>query len=629
MTVGAGLREPVATWLTQPHHDGSALYVSDDGPELGAEFTVWLRVPRAEPASSVSVRQLRDGEPFFVAARLDPDRCDELDQWWRAELTAHNAVTSYRWLLAGGPVGWAWVNGQGRHLRDVPDAADFRVVAGPGGPAWARDAVVYQIFPDRFARSAAADDRPLPDWAVPARWDDPVDTRRGGHGSRQLFGGDLDGIVDHLDHLVELGVDVVYLTPFFPARSNHRYDAESFRAVDPLLGGEDALRRLVGAAHARGIRVLGDFTSNHTGVTHEWFVAARRDPAGPERSFYYFEGERYASWLGVPSLPKLNYASPELRRRVFDDPDGVVRRWLAPEFGLDGWRVDVANMSGRYRGADHYHDVARATRQASTQARHDALVVAEHCHDVSTDLTGDGWHGAMNYMGFTRPLWTWLADPDDPPEFLGQPVPVPRLGGDAVAEVMRDFGSRIAWSLRTQSFNLVGSHDTSRVRTLVGPDARLVEVAAGLLLTMPGVPMITYGDEIGMPGRFGEDGRRPMPWDGAGWDGRLLAAYRQLVALRRASPALRRGGLRWVYAADDVLVYLREAPGETALVHVARAAHQPVELEGRLLPGCESPLREHGASVAGQRDRLVLRADGPTVGVRVWATRPVRAGAGG
>lgn len=618
------MTEPTALAWLAPHHDGSALYVSDESPPLGGRVTVWLRMPRGWDAPTVAVRQLRDGEPFFVRAVREPTRDTSAEVWWRAELEARNRVTNYRWLIGGGPVGWAWVNGAGVHLRDVPDAADFRIVADLAPPAWAADALVYQIFPDRFARSTAADTRALPEWAVPAAWDDPVDISRPGPGSRQLFGGDLDGIVEHLEHIAGLGFDVIYLTPFFPGRSNHRYDAHTFSAVDPLLGGDEALRRLTAAAHARGIRVLGDFTSNHTGVTHEWFEAARRDRKAPERDFYYFDadGDGYAAWLGVRSLPKLNHASPLLRQRLFDDPQGVVRKWLGPDGDLDGWRVDVANMSGRYQGEDRYHEVARSMRAASVAARPDALVVAEHCHDVSTDLTGDGWHGVMNYMGFTRPVWTWLADPADPPEFLGQPVPVPHLGGGAVAETMRDFTSRIAWSLLTTSFNLVGSHDTSRIRTLVGADPRLVEVAAGLLFTMPGIPMVTYGDEVGMRGHFGEDGRRPMPWDQAGggpeWDEGLRTAYARLARLRRESVALRRGGLRWVYAGDNVLVYLREAPGESALVHIARAAHEPVRIALDELPGLADSRVEIAGGDEMETSSLCLRGDGPTVGVRLW-----------
>src|SRR5699024_1567863 len=139
-------------------------------------------------------------------------------------------------------------------------------------------------------RSPAAEDRPVPDWAVPARWGDPP-LHRGPRTPLQLYGGDLDGILAHLDHISGLGADTLYLTPAFPAASNHRYNASTFDRVDPLLGGDEAYRRLVDGVHQRRMRILGDLTSNHTGDTHEWFRRASRDHRSVEHSFYYFTGD--------------------------------------------------------------------------------------------------------------------------------------------------------------------------------------------------------------------------------------------------------------------------------------------------------------------------------------------------
>jgi len=159
----------------------------------------------------------------------------------------------------------------------------------------------------------------------------------------------------------------------------------------------------------------------------------------------------------------------------------------------------------------------------------------------------------------------------------------------------------------------------------VAHDPRLSVVAAGLLLTMPSIPMVTYGDEIGMEGAYGEDGRRPMPWDERRWDTALFDAYRALVAARRGSVALRRGGLRWVFAGPDVIVYLREAAGETALVHLARAAHEPVVLDAGGLPGIDSAQTVFGREPEIGRDTVTLSAPEPGVGVHVWTpTRPRR-----
>lgn len=620
--------------LGLPHHDGSARYVANQAPRLGDDVDVLLRVPLSGPGDGVGggvdavhVRTAPDGEPVFRKARLV--RTTDTDQWWRATVTCHNPVTTYRFLLVGGQTRYAWLNGTGLHLRDVPDASDFRLVAHDAPPPeWAQGAVVYQVFPDRFARSAAADKREAPSWAIPAQWSDPVDTRP--HAiAWQLYGGDLDGVTEHLDHLESLGVDVVYLTPFFPARSNHRYDASSFEQVDPLLGGDAALRRLTKAAHERGMKVMGDFTTNHTGDAHEWFLAAS-GPGGakaPERDYYIWEDGDYVAWLGVKSLPKLNHLNEGLRTRLFDDASGVVRKWLGRSGGMDGWRVDVANMTGRWRGTDVNHDVARQMRDSMGRHAADALLVGEHVHDYTPDMPGDGWHGVMNYAGFCKPVWTWLGEPDSSPNFLGAPVPVPHLDADAVVETMRDFTSRISWQSLVHSFNLVGSHDATRVRTLVGAgNDRLVDVAAGLLFTLPSMPMLTYGDEIGMEGAFGEDGRRPMPWDESAWDTRILETYRGLIAARKGSDALRRGGLRWLHADGDAIVFLRESPTETALAHIARAAHDRLTLPTRELAGIETGRAAYGNPLRVSTRTVTLSATAP--GVRIWTWKPADGGPG-
>ena len=625
--------------LSQPHHDGSGLYVSNLRPRLGDSVSVLVRVPHEAEVTAVHVRLTPDAEPTFVDAVVA--RRTETEAWWQADITCHNPVTSYRFILEGSPEedqAYRWLNGTGVHLRDVPDAADFRLVTFDAPPQWATDSVVYQVFPDRFAKAV---ERPAPDWAIAAEWDDPVDLSQDSI-ARQLYGGDLDGVVEHLDHLQSLGINVLYLTPFFPARSNHRYDASSFARVDPVLGGDEALGRLTRAAHARGMRVLGDFTTNHTGDSHEWFQKAQADPDCDERAFYFWEDGGYVSWLGVKSLPKLNYGSQLLRQRVFEDSDGVVRKWTAGPDGLDGWRVDVANMTGRHKAQDVNHEVAQQMRRAMRDSRPDSLLIGEHCHDFTLDALGDGWDGVMNYAGFTRPVWTWLRDSGFAPKFLGAPLMVPRLGGSSVMETMSEFAALAPWRSIQHSFNLVGSHDTTRVRTLVGKDSRQVDVAAGLLFTMPGIPMMTYGDEIGMRGEYGEDGRRPMPWDaeqqdeqpganssktgqvnarslgGRLWDARILEVYRGLISARNGSEALRRGGLRWVLADDDVLVFLRETSEQTALVHCARGAHEPIEVSTRHLTGVAEAHAAYGRELIRSSESVHLVADGPGVNIWTW-----------
>lgn len=615
---GQGGQEVWALGLSRPHHDGSSLYVSDPAPGIGATVTLRIRVPHTSGFTRVHLRSTLDGEHSYLATTRERDTDHET--WWTAALTLTRPVTNYRWVLEGGPAEFATLNAAGIWPREVPDGSDFRLTAYPPAPDWIRDGVVYQIVPDRFARSAAGDERESPDWAVPAAWDDPVDTRRGIIGT-QFYGGDLDGIVEHLDHLERLGVDVIYLTPVFPARSNHRYDATTFAAVDPLLGGEAALERLCTAAQERGMRVVGDVTTNHTGVAHEWFEAAVADPTAATRDRYFIEPDgAYISWLNVPSLPKLNWDSASLRDAFFE-PDGVIRSWLRA--GLSGWRIDVANMTGRLGEQDRNQEVARWVRAAAVAERPDAFIVAEHVHDYTTDLPGDGWHGVMNYAGFTKPVWTWLRQHGRDAGFLGAPVLVPELPAEQVVATIQDFTSRVSWQALCGSWNLLGSHDTTRVRTLVGPDARRVDPAVGMLMTMPSTPMLTYGDEIGMEGAFGEDGRRPMPWSSGQVDARLLEMYAALISIRKASVALRHGGLRFLHARGDAIVYLREHADETVLVHVSRNAHEPVLLPVDALPGVTGATTLYGPGPdLPDPAHLVLSATGPAVRILSWPTPP-------
>jgi len=239
--------------LAAPHHDGSALYVLETPAELGDTTTVRLRVPCGAELDAVAVRYVRDGEPHVAAAEIDEE--SEHETWWRVSFRVENPVTSYRWLLSGGRIGYGWVTGEGFVGHDVPDADDFVSAVGGDGPAWHADGVVYQVYPDRFARSGIA--RTPPAWAVSRDWDE-TPTGFGPDTPLEWFGGDLPGVEAHLDHLARLGASVLYLTPFFPARSTHRYNATSFDEVDPLLGGDEALVSLVRAAEPRKAAALVD-----------------------------------------------------------------------------------------------------------------------------------------------------------------------------------------------------------------------------------------------------------------------------------------------------------------------------------------------------------------------------------
>ena len=617
--------------LDEPHHDGSSRYVSTCSPALGERVPVRLVVPAASEAEQVLVRTVVDGEPVWVRAeRVQgwsagvgqvPGR--QAEQWWQAEVTMAHPVMRYRFLLVGGHAVYRFVNAAGVWDRDVPDREDFVLSTASPPPQWLAGTVAYQVFPDRFARrredapgepSAA----PVPSWATATAWDEPVqiEEQRAVH---QLYRGDLDGVREHLDHLAGLGVNLLYLTPFFPALSSHRYNATTFDHVDPLLGGDEALARLVAEAHERGIKVIGDLTTNHSGSHHAWFEAALADASSAEAGFYFFDEhpQRYVAWQGVASLPKFDLTSTELRERLVRGSRSVVHRWLDEPVGLDGWRIDVANMTGRHGTVDVNAEIAGEIRATMRAVRPDAWLLAEHCHDASADLGGEGWHGTMAYQWFTRPVWSWLQGARGIPMFH-EPRPLPHITGRTMVDTMRSLAAAVPWPARVASMTLLDSHDTARFRTVAGSRERQI-VGVALLATMPGVPMVFAGDEVGVEGCCMNAARQPFPWDENRWDHRLHDAYRRLLHLRAGSPALQDGGLRWVAATDDAVTFVREHLDERVLVHAARSAHEPVVLDAGALGVGTSPVDalfgDHQL-VVGDDGCVTLPADGPAA--HVW-----------
>jgi alpha-glucosidase len=582
------LLESEATLLAEPRHDGSDSYVIERPEQLGDDAVVRVRVRHAVDA--VVLRYVEDGEARAVQAEPAGEG------WWTASFPVRNPAVRYRWLLAGGEVGYAWLNGLGLIGHDIPDADDFVMSLDRGGPDWHLGSVVYEIFPDRFA-STGLEVEP-PEWGIRRNWYD-LPIGRGPETPFEWFGGDLRGVEEHLDHIEGLGANVIYLTPIFPAGSTHRYDSTTFERVDPLLGGDEALESLARAVHARGMRLISDLTTNHTGDKHEWF----RD--GDREVYLFDESGDYEAWWGIKSLPKLNWRSPELRRRI----QAVARKWLQPPYALDGWRVDVANMSGRIRDSDVNADVAPALREVLSE---DSLLVAEHFHDFRPDFRG--WHGVMNYAGFSRPVWTWLRGGMDIPYF-GLPVPMPRVGGEASAATMRAFRAGVPWQFVLHSWSILDSHDTPRFRTMAGSRERHL-VGLGLQMTMPGVPMVFAGDELGLEGEWGEDARRTMPWNRPDtWDTGLLDEYRRLIALRRSSAALAHGGISFVFVDDDVIAYVRETLDERLLCLATRDRHEPVRLSLAALDArALEPL--YGAEARIDSGDALLPAAGPSF--HVW-----------
>jgi len=563
--------------------------VSNQAPKLLDKVKIRVRIHEAiGDVHQVMVRFSESGEAFPTPPAKVVKR-DGGWSWYEATVTMHNPKMNYRFVIILDDGRQLTYNAIGLFETEQPDINDFRLNTFSSAPKWGPSSVMYQIFPDRWARSAQADKHKTPDWAIKASWGDEV-IGSGPGTSEQFFGGDLWGVIEHLDHLKKLGVTLLYLTPIFPGRSNHRYDASSFAEVDPLLGGNKALQALIAEAHKRGFKIIGDLTSNHSGDAHEWFKAAYKNPGAAESEFYYFtEGNtKYDSWFGVPSLPKFNWKSQELRKRFIEGKTSVVAKWLKAPFGFDGWRIDVANMTGRIRDEDMYAEVANIVRKTMVEVNPDTIMLGEYTGDAAYEVQGDGWQGAMTYANFTRPLWRWMFDLNQKGDYFQNMGYIGRA--ESAAEFVDShtkFAAAFPWHVRVNNMNALNTHDTPRFKSYTLDGAQ--RVAAGMQFTFPGIPVVWAGDEFGLDGFNGEKSRTPIPWnDERPSDRSMIETYAQLAAMRKQHPALVDGSMRFVFADSDTLIYVRESKKERLIVLATRGRTGDVKIAPDAIPGLAS-----------------------------------------
>ena len=501
-------------------------------------------------------------------------------------------------------------------------------------PDWVRDAVFYQIFPDRFAASDRVHKPgPLEPW----------DAAPTSHGFK---GGDLLGITERLPYLADLGINALYLTPIFASASNHRYHTFDYMAVDPLLGGDAALRELIDAAHARGIRVVLDGVFNHTGRGFWAFHHVLENGAGsPYRDWFHFspaalEGRRpfrpypwhsdavealeepiagvaddergdatvrqlgYRAWWGLPALPKLNTSNPEVRAHLFE----VAEHWL--RFGIDGWRLDVPM---EIADPPFWQEFRRRCRAVNP----DAYIVGEIWRECPDWLAGDRFDAVMNYplgeaiLGFTAQ------------GHLNEEVvrrhheygrTVQRRDGAAFGAELERLMGLYDRAVTEVQLNLLDSHDSPRFRTMAGRDDAAYRLAVLLQATLPGAPCTYYGDEVGVEGDNDPDCRRSFPWGHEeAWDTSTLDWAKACFAVRHALPALRRGSFRVAGAAGDGVAFLRDADagGDPVLVAV-NAGDAPVtiravvaELAGRRLADGLGSAHDAAPVVTGEGSVIV------------------------
>lgn len=615
----------MAQWLQGIHHDGSSCYVLAPEPlSLGSTIRLRVRTGPDAPVESIFARTNPDGEQHLSPLRLIA--LDAAARWWEGEVQVRMLRNTYRFLLKTAGGHW-WLNAAGITRYTPTDAADFRVLAHYQAPAWVRDSVFYQIFPERFADGDPSNNVRTGEYEcygrpVVARAWGEIPRSQHGAGEIEFFGGDLWGIIQRLDYLQDLGVTALYLNPIFTSPSSHKYDTVDYRHVDVHFGGDQALIALRKALDERGMRLMLDLVPNHCSAVHPWFLAAQADRHAPGAEFFTFHHwpDDYETWLGVRSLPKLNYRSLRLREEMYAGEDSIARHWLKPPFRIDGWRVDVANMLARQGESQLEHKVGRGLRRAIKSLAPHAYLIGENFYDGSPQLQGDELDAVMNYRGFSVPLQQWLAGFDAALAWRPDLREPDMLPTQALAEQWRAFMAAIPWQIAAQQFNLLGSHDTRRIQTVVGEDETLARVAAALLFTFPGTPSVYYGDEIGMDGGNDPDCRRCMIWDEREWNSGRRAFYQRLIRLRRSSPALRHGGFQILYAAGETLAFMREAPEERLVVVARRAADVlsalPVR-HGGLPDGIVLRDVISGAETLVEQGKLSL-SHLPGAGVQLW-----------
>jgi len=433
-------------------------------------------------------------------------------------------------------------------------------------PDWVKDAVFYQIFPDRFARSERV---PKPANLEP--WDSPPTI----YGFK---GGDLLGVAEHLDYLQELEITAIYFNPIFQSTANHRYHTHDYYQVDPILGGNTAFREMLDAAHARGISVVLDGVFNHASRGFYQFNHTLENKiASPYLDWFYFNGERlegkerldaypsqqvrdsleelgYLAWWNLPALPKFNTETKAVRRFILD----VARHWI--EFGVDGWRLDVPHEIDDDEFWREFRSVVKA-------ANPEAYIVGEIWHEAQRWLRGDQFDAVMNYIFNRACLGFFGGHRLDTSQHPGGYDLRPLSATQFAAEADRML-ALYDWQVTLVQLNLLGSHDEPRFLTMVRKDKKSLKLATLFQMTFPGAPCIYYGDEVGMEGQHDPDCRRAFPWDEARWDRDLLDFSRRAIRLRHEHPTLRRGRYVRLHADDrhGVYAFARQAEDETLAV---------------------------------------------------------------
>lgn len=596
-------------WLESVHSDGTEEFVSDLSPKLFDTVQIRIRMYEDAPVKHVLLRTVPNGEDRYDVMHIV--KTERGLKYYEVSLRiTENRMPYQFYLVCEDRVYFYTQNGITTYVPD--NTYDFVLLADYVQPAWVKDAVFYQIFPDRFCNGDPSNDVRDGEYSRdghPAmkmkKWDDPCLTYQEGY-CLDFYGGDLQGITQKIPYLKELGVTALYLNPIFTAPSAHKYDCLDYFHVDPHFGGDEALAELSAALHANGMKLILDISVNHTGIDHKWFnkdgiwfdksQGAYNNPNAPERAYYFFgEDNSYLGWLGVPTLPTLNYTSEALREIIYRAEDSVLKKWLKPPYSIDGWRFDVANILGRKDELQLSHELWPQIRKSVRDVNPQAYILAEEWNDCAAYLQGNEWDAPMNYFGCGRAIRQFLGEPD---LFMGRHPLMRNIAYKMTAEDLKsrvmEHLAKMPYALQQNQFNLFDSHDCSRLHNnpKVHPDEYRGAVIFQYLL--PGAASIYYGDEAGADGVLGtnEGCRYTMPW---GKDFKCSEAYKlnqTMARLKAAHKALRSGSMQFLYAQGQIVAIARFS-GDEVFVGLLSTEDKDVKIRLPLgAVGAKAPKRE-------------------------------------
>ena len=562
-------------WLESVYSDGSSFYVSNPQPSLGETVTVKLRLYEDAPVRHVYLRSVPNG----VGQLTEMNRGPVINGlvYYTAELKINEYRVQYQFYILCDTALY-YYNQLGITTYMPDQTYDFVLLSGYRQPSWVKNAVFYQIFPDRFCNGNPANDvqdgeytlnghptLKIKDWSSP-----PLHYGEGF--CLDFYGGDLEGVIEKIPYLKDLGVTAIYLNPIFLAPSVHKYDCIDYFHVDPHFGGDEALARLSDELHKNGMRLILDISINHTGTAHKWFnrdglffdksEGAYNNPASVERGYYFFEegSNDYSGWLGIQDLPTLNYTSQELRQIIYEDKDSVIRKWLKPPYNIDGWRFDVADTFARKDEVQLSHEIWPRIRECIHEENPDAYILAEDWGDCANYLQGKEWDSPMNYFGCGRVLREFVGAGD--PYMAGNEtlkrITYKMTPEDVKARVMQHL-AKLPFVFWQNQFNLIDSHDVPRLHNYIEVNSEEYRGAVIMQFMLIGTVSVYYGDEAEAQGWTSEsDGcRATFPWNTDYKATATWKMYQKLMHMKAEDPLFSDGGQKFLYAGDEVLALSR------------------------------------------------------------------------